>query len=88
MSSIFGSEMRVFPQELGSIRSGSRWCWEPLKIDARCYIEVVYVEQKTGGDWWVLCQAIRDGGGVLAGKTVWNELSRFIEAAVLVEPAK
>lgn len=80
--------MEDLPRELGSIRSGSRWCWEPLKIESRCYLEVVYTEQKFGGEWWVLCVAIRDGGEHTKGNSVWNELSRFIEAAVLIEPAK
>lgn len=86
MGSIYGSELKALPAELGSIRRGSTWCWEPLKIEARCYIRVVAVENKADGNWWVLCQAIRDGGGIPQGKTVWNELSRFVEAAVLVEP--
>jgi hypothetical protein len=71
MKSIFGSKLKVLPEEFSSIRSGSQWCWEPLKI----------------GNWWVLVVAIRDGGGVAKGRQSWNELSRFVEAAVLTKAA-
>lgn len=80
--------MDILPRELGSIRSGSQWCWEPLKIEKRCYIEVVYTEKKFGDEWWVLSVAIRDGGGFTKGQKAWNELSRFVEAAVLTKPAR
>lgn len=83
MNSLWGSKMEVLPEELSSIKPGSQWCWEPLKIESRCYIEVTTVEKKADGNWWVLCTAIRDGGGIPKGKRAWNELSRFVEAAVL-----
>jgi hypothetical protein len=88
MRSIYGTDMKVLPDELGSIKVGSEWCWEPLKLESRCYIEVCAVELKPDGNWWILCRAIRDGGGASKGKTVWNELSRFIEAAVLTQAAR
>jgi hypothetical protein len=87
MKSIFGSELKVLPEEFSSIQTGSQWCWEPLKIESRCYIEVVCVERKPDGNWWVLVVAIRDGGGVAKGRQSWNELSRFVEAAVLTKAA-
>lgn len=80
--------MEYLPLELCSIRPGSQWCWEPLKIESRCYIEVVSVEKKFVGEWWVHTVAIRDGGGLIVGQSTWNELSRFIEAAVLTQPAR
>jgi hypothetical protein len=87
MRSLYGTGMPFLPTELGSIKEGSTWCWEPLKIESRCYIRIVSVELKTDGGWWVLCQAIRDGNGIPQGRAVWNELSRFIEATVLLTPA-
>lgn len=87
MSDIFDSSMKTLPAELGAIRPGSQWCWEPLKIESRIYIQVEVVEQRAGR-WYVLCQALRDGGGIKKGRLVWNELSRFIEAAVLIKPAE
>jgi hypothetical protein len=87
MVKIFGSEMVILPDELGSIRAGSEWCWEPLKIDSRCYIRVVSVGKKADDSWWVLSEVTRDGNGVSVGNRTWNELSRFVEAAVLVKAA-
>lgn len=88
MKSIYGSEIHVLPDEFASIKPGSKWCWEPLKIESRCYIEVLEIVKKLDDQWWILCLAVRDGGGIRKGTTAWNELSRFIEAAVLIEPAK
>lgn len=79
--------MKTLPPELDSIRRGSEWCWMPLSMEHRCYIRVESVEKKHVGGWWVLTVAIRDGGGIPKGKRTWNELSRFIEAAVLLKPA-
>lgn len=86
-SSIGGSELKQLPSELSSIEPGSEWCWEPLKIDSRCYIRIEAVEKKPDGNWWVLSMALRDGGGVSKGRRAWNEVSRFIEAAVLIKAA-
>lgn len=85
MANIFGSKLDVLPEELGSIKPGSQWCWEPLKMDQRCYIEVVAVEKKAGGNWWVLCRRLRMTPSDPEVRVAWNELSRFIEAAVLTK---
>jgi hypothetical protein len=76
----------TLPDELGSIKVGSEWCWEPLKLESRCYIRVSMVERKLDGNWWVLCTALTDGGGVKRGQSNWNQLSRFVEASVLIKP--
>ncbi|WP_262059694.1 hypothetical protein [Streptomyces sp. STR69] len=67
----------------GPIRKGSAWVWEPLKPEVRQDVRIAAVELR-GGDWWVQTENI---GGKKPGALHWNELDRFVEACVLVEPA-
>jgi hypothetical protein len=62
-----------------SIREGSIWCWEPLNPRARAECTVT-ATRWNGEEWWIELETGRD-------KTRhWNDLDRFIEAAVLVRP--
>ena len=60
-------------------RVGSVWEWEPLKAHARERCRVTAVRWN-GKETWVECENS-------SGKKAWNELSRWVEATVLVEPA-
>lgn len=68
------------PQLLRDIapRVGGTWMWEPLKPHARERTRVTDVRWN-GEEVWV-------GSESAGGKRAWNELSRWVEAAVLVEP--
>lgn len=76
---------------LGIVPSiGSTWIWEPEKPHARQYVRVTDVHWN-GEEWWVESERLN---GLLKarpplpdGKRYWNELSRWVEATVLVEPA-
>ncbi|WP_432169081.1 hypothetical protein [Streptomyces sp. 1222.5] len=70
----------------GSIREGSTWVWEPLKPHVRQDVRVVAVELR-GGEWWVQTENTTSSNGSVVGARSWNEVSRFVEACVLVEPA-
>ncbi|MFE2469737.1 hypothetical protein [Streptomyces mirabilis] len=70
----------------GSIREGSTWVWEPLKPRARQEVRVVTVELR-GGEWWVQTENITSNNGDRVGARHWNELDRFVEACLLVQPA-
>lgn len=61
-----------------SVREGSVWCWEPLKPHAaEC---TVTATRWNGEEWWIELETGRDRA------RHWNELDRFVEAAVLVRP--
>lgn len=70
----------------GPIREGSTWVWEPLKPRVRQDVRVVAAELR-GGEWWVQTENITSSAGSVAGARFWNEVGRFVEACVLVEPA-
>lgn len=61
-----------------SVRVGSVWCWEPLKPDATERVAVTGTRWN-GEEWWIEAEG-RDG------RRHENELGRFVEACVLVEP--
>jgi hypothetical protein len=82
------AEKEDFPKALGSIREGSVWCWEPLKPDISVMVSVLKTELKKDGNWWVETQCIRSRGDATYLQKNWNEISRFVEAAVLVSPAE
>jgi hypothetical protein len=73
--------------ELGSIRPGSMWCWNPLNLEEYLMVSVVKTEKKDDGVWWVQTRYIRIVDGKVRLQQNWNELSRFIEVCVLVQPA-
>ena len=56
---------------------GSVWCWEPLKAHAQEIVVVVAVDRER----MTVCTAIRG-----TDKMFWNDLSRFMEACVLISP--
>jgi hypothetical protein len=72
----------LMPVELRGIapRVGSVWEWEPLKDYARCTVRVTRVWW-SGDECWVESELL-DGSNRLP-----NELSRWIQATVLVMPA-
>jgi hypothetical protein len=70
----------------GSIREGSLWVWEPLKPHVRQTVRVTTVEYR-GGGWWVLTENITASQDDPVGVRHWNELDRFVEACVLLQPA-
>jgi hypothetical protein len=59
---------------------GSVWIWEPLNEAARCRVVVTGVRWD-GRDVWVEAETS-------AGLKEWNELSRWVEATVLVDPGE
>lgn len=61
------------------------WCWEPLKSHARCKIRIVETRWN-GEEWWIETEALETAGYATAGERHWNELDRFIEAAVFLAP--
>lgn len=69
------------PETLAGIvpQVGSVWCWEPLKDHARERAIVTAVTWN-GEECWVESES-------LDGKRAWNDLSRWVEATVLVTPA-
>lgn len=71
------------PSELGSIREGTVWCWGPLRERTKCVVKVLKVELRTDG-WWVQARVIKGNENEKKGTESWNEISRFVEAAVLV----
>lgn len=70
------------PETLAGIapQVGSVWCWEPLKDHAREQAIVTTVRWN-GEECWVESES-------LDGKRAWNDLSRWVEATVLVTPAQ
>jgi hypothetical protein len=79
----------VVPAAIGlglplAIRRGSIWHWEPLSPAASQQIMVTGVEWD-GEQWWV--QAVKYPARPKDRRPYWNELDRFVEAAVLVRPA-
>lgn len=62
---------------------GEIWHWEPMKSHASQRIKVVEVKMNENGEYWI--------GSVGADRlgwhaeVVWNEIGRWMEAAVLVE---
>lgn len=62
-------------------RVGSIWEWEPLKSYARETLLVTDVKWN-GEAAWVESEPVSG-----KGHRVWNELDRWVEATVLVEPA-
>lgn len=58
---------------------GSIWMWEPLKQHAREETRVTAVRWNGEGAW---VESVGRGG-----QHAWNELSRWVEAAVLITPA-
>lgn len=76
-------EQIKLPAELSSIQEGSVWCREPLKPDVICLLEVTKTFHRAG-EWWVESKAMQNRGHCVRGKLYSNEVSRFIEAAVLV----
>jgi hypothetical protein len=77
-------EKEELPAELTSIRPGTIWCWGPLREYTKCVIKVMEVEKRKDGNWWVLSKVIKGYENEKKGVEAWNEVSRFIEAAVLV----
>jgi hypothetical protein len=69
---------------LGSVREGSVWVWEPLKASATETVRVTSTRWN-GEEWWVEAELLRHHAGIAPRR--WNELSRFVEAAVLREAA-
>lgn len=63
-----------------SVRVGSVWCWEPLADHARAKVVVTAVEWN--GEEWVVESESPDG------RRHWNDLTRWVEATVLVDPAE
>jgi hypothetical protein len=59
-------------------RAGSVWEWEPLKPHARTTVTVV-ASKWNGEACWVETMTPD-------GKLQWNELDRWVEAAVLIRP--
>jgi hypothetical protein len=56
---------------------GSTWCWGPLKPHARETVRVTDVRWN-GEEVWIESEG-------QSGRRYWNELSRWIEATVLVD---
>ncbi|WP_158691029.1 hypothetical protein [Streptomyces sp. 351MFTsu5.1] len=63
------------------IREGTVWCWEPLKPHARCDVRITETRWN-GEEWLVECEMLTADQYTPAGSRYWNELDRFIEAAV------
>jgi hypothetical protein len=58
---------------------GSVWDWEPAKPHAAVRLVVTAVKWN-GEEWWVTTEDA-------SGKEAWNDLGRWVEATVMVEPA-
>lgn len=72
--------MADVPEVLGRLvpRIGSLWEWEPLAPHARVRCFVTAVEWN-GEECWVEAE-------FGYGRKAWNELGRWMEAAVLISP--
>ena len=67
------------PEILNTIvpRQGQVWYWEPERPHARCMLTVLEVKWD-GEEVWIKTKQHR------TGEENWNELSRWVEATVLV----
>ena len=65
------------------IRPTTTWCWEPLKPHARCDVRITETRWN-GEEWWIECEMLTTDGLSAVGSKHWNELSRFVEAAMPV----
>jgi hypothetical protein len=74
------SEERTVEEPVGLPQVGDVWLWEPEKPHAREVVTVTATQQNSIGTWKVESSS-RSG-------THWNDLSRWVEATVLVTPAE
>ena len=72
----------MIPSQLDGIAPsiGSTWMWEPLKAAVSCKVLVTDVRWN-GEEVWVESESSN-------GQRVWNELSRWVEATVLLDPGE
>lgn len=63
-------------------RIGSRWIWEPRHPSAETHVVVAGVELR-GEEWWVKSTTLSPESE--ERRSYWNELDRFLEAAVPAE---
>jgi hypothetical protein len=65
------------------VRPGTVWCWEPLKPPARCNVQITDTRWN-GEEWLVETEMLTADHYTAAGSRYWNELDRFVEAAVFL----
>lgn len=66
-------------------RVGSIWHWEPMSSTATQRVKVV--ETKWNGEEWWIASVPSNVLGWHDDRVAWNDLDRWVEAAVLVTPA-